>query len=865
MKRSLLLLFVLSASLTAQDEVKPFPENRVRDFYANQARGFLKSEQALPQILPQFPGLDGGSWGHWGQNPEADNVDGRLNEVDTGGLLMQVIKHFGKTTHKAVAVQVGKFTVLFDPEKLTFVDAWEGGLAKWSSGRYGITSGVNAGGKQIQSDQLWNWMIPAEVPTHYEGFFRTKSDHWTGAKVSFVYKIGMTRVIDSMEIAEDALKRSVLLRDDLPKGAKAGGTVRLWKQSKYPFPFGPRHNPQWQDQLVHTKGLLGKGSGPYVIDTLTIPYRDANPFKTPMRIGGVGILGEGKVAVCTLMGDVWVVSGVDGSLDQLTWRRVAAGLHQPLGMVVRDGDIVVLGRDQLTALESISDWDSEAGFYQCLTNDFPTAGGNNFALTLHQDKQGAYHWFTRSNKFAMTKFVPGKKPESIATGLRGTNGTGVSPDGTIVLCTVQEGTWQNATAIFEVGGGSYHGFHGPRPEIGNHGYQMPLCFIPRGIDNSPGDLCFLPDDKRFGPLAGHIIGTSFGYCSHYLVLRETIGGKVQGGVVPLPGEFLSGAHRLRFNKHDGHLYVAGTDGWQSYAKENGSLQRVRYTGGKMPLPIAVETRENGLLVRFNTRIDAKSADLKNVFCEQWNYLYSNAYGSGEYSVKHPGNLGHDAVAVKSMHLLEDGRSVFVEIPQLHPVMQLHLYMELQTADGDSFQPDLYYSIFQFGKPFTDFAGYQKIAKEPWNDFPIAKDFPVDPRLLKQEVLGKTLSDTEKATVHAVAGLQFEPKRIRVKAGKRVALTVINKDPSLPHNLVLVRPDRLQAVGEGSMKLASTPEGAAQHYVIEDQGVLAMSPILQSGSQYTIYFDAPKKPGDYPYLCTYPGHWQITRGVMEVVE
>jgi len=81
----------------------------------------------------------------------------------------------------------------------------------------------------------------------------------------------------------------------------------------------------------------------------------------------------------------------------------------------------------------------------------------------------------------------------------------------------------------------------------------------------------------------------------------------------------------------------------------------------------------------------------------------------------------------------------------------------------------------------------------------------------------------------------------------------------------VRPDRLQAVGEGSMKLASTPEGAAQHYVIADQGILAMSPILQSGSQYTIYFDAPKKPGEYPYLCTYPGHWQITRGVMEVVE
>jgi azurin len=853
MKQLVVLLCALSAApLGAQAEVKPFPGNRVRDFYATQARAFLKSAQPLPEILPQFPGLDGGAWGHWGQNPEADNVDQRLNEVDTGGLLMQVIKHFGKTTPKAVAVQVGKYTALFDPEKLTFVDAWEGGLVKWSSGRYGITSGVEADGKKLRS---WKgWKLPEGTVTRYLGLSR-----W-GPFVQFQYKIGEAEVLDMITHSKDRLERSIELHGTLPEGARLLDEDTIVGE----FSFPSNALSQWSRKTVRTAGKLGSRAGPYVIDTLTVPYRDANPFKTPMRVGGVGIFGAGKIAVCTLMGDVWIVSGVDDNLDNLTWKRFAAGLHQPLGMVLRDGKIIVIGRDQLTQLHDLND-DGEADVYECLTNDFPTGGGNNFALTLHQDDQGACYWFTRSNKFAMTKFVPGKKPESIATGLRGTNGTGVSPDGKIVLCTVQEGTWQNATAIFEVGGGSYHGFHGPRPQYGKHGYQMPLCFIPRGIDNSPGDLIFLPDDKRFGPLAGHIIGTSFGYCSHYLVLREEIGGKVQGGVVPLPGEFLSGAHRLRFNKHDGHLYVAGTDGWQSYAKENGSLQRVRYTGGKMPLPTAVETRENGLLVRFNTRIDAKSVDLKNVFCEQWNYLYSNAYGSGEYSVKHPGNLGHDAVAVKSVHLLKDGQSVFVEIPQLHPVMQLHLYMEMQTAEGDPFQPDLYYSIFHLGKPFTRFPGDEKIAKEPWNDFPIAKDFPVDPRLLKQEILGKVLSDTEKATVHAVAGLQFEPNRIRVKAGRRVALTVINKDPSLPHNLVLVRPDRLQAVGEGSMKLASTPEGAARHYVIEDQGVLAMSPILQSGSQYTIYFDAPKKPGEYPYLCTYPGHWQITRGVMEVVE
>ena len=88
---------------------------------------------------------------------------------------------------------------------------------------------------------------------------------------------------------------------------------------------------------------------------------------------------------------------------------------------------------------------------------------------------------------------------------------------------------------------------------------------------------------------------------------------------------------------------------------------------------------------------------------------------------------------------------------------------------------------------------------------------------------------------------------------------------MPHNFVLVTPEALQRAGEGSMKLASSPGGLAKHYVIEDKGVLAFSPILQSGGRYIVYFDAPKKPGEYPYLCTFPGHWQITRGVLIVEE
>ena len=851
--------------ISGENKTLPFPQNRLRDFYRKQAREFIASEDRnYSGMLNPFPGLDGGGWGHWGQNPESDNVDNRLNEIDFGGVLMQATNHAQGWANKGVSVQAGKYSAVFDPERLCFVDAWEGGLPEWSSRRYGITSGVKVKGKKVESFSAGKWTLPEDMKTKYFGFYRTNHG------IIFGYRIGKVKIYEWIE-GKEKLTYHRLIQEKLPAGVAFTGNDLVRESSmssKELLQAGPA---RWSEKSVITQGKLGKTlpDSPYVIDTLTVPYRDLNPFKTPMRIGGVGTLSDGRIAVCTLMGDVWIVSGIDKILKRLVWKRFASGLNQPLGLVIKDDQIHVIGRDQLTRLHDTND-DGEADFYECLTNEFPTTRGNSFALTLHQDDQGRFYWFTRSSQFGMTRYTPGSKPEAIATGLRGCNGTGVSPDGSIVFAMPQEGSWQPASGIFEVGNGSYHGFFGPKPEFGKHGYRMPLCFLPRGIDNSSGDIIFVPKDQRFGPLAGRMIGTSFGYCQHYLVLREEFeNGWVQGGVVPLPGEFLSGAHRGSFSSKDGHLYIVGTDGWQSYAQEDGSLQRVRWTGGEMLLPESVETRRNGFILRFNEAIDPRSLDSKKAFAVQWNYLHSEAYGSPEYSVRNPGITGHDPVEIRSLQALKDGKSIFVEIPQLHPVMQFHLHLELKTRGGRSIAPDLYYSIFHQGEEFTDFRGYREIAKESWNDFPRAEESPVDPRLLAQEAQSKIVGDEEvlaaieRIELDAIAGLQYAQKELRVKAGAKVALTFRNLDPSMPHNVVVVEPDRLSTIGEKSMKLAASPQGVDKHYVPQDKGVIALSPVLQSGNSYVMYFRSPRKPGSYPYLCTFPGHWQVMQGKLIV--
>src|SRR5207249_3607119 len=82
--------------------------------------------------------------------------------------------------------------------------------------------------------------------------------------------------------------------------------------------------------------------------------------------------------------------------------------------------------------------------------------------------------------------------------------------------------------------------------------ELPLFYLPRGLDNSSGGQVYVSSD-RWGPMQGQLIHLSYGQGSHFLVLRDDVDGQAQGAIVPLVGEFLSGAHRGRFNPKDGQL------------------------------------------------------------------------------------------------------------------------------------------------------------------------------------------------------------------------------------------------------------------------------------------------------------------------
>ena len=170
-----------------------------------------------------------------------------------------------------------------------------------------------------------------------------------------------------------------------------------------------------------------------------------------------------------------------------------------------------------------------------------------------------------------------------------------------------------------------------------------MVYLPRLVDNSAGGQVYV-DSDRWGPLRHQMIHTSFGTGSHLLLLRDEVEGVLQGAVVPLVGEFLSGAHRGRFSPRDGQLYVTGMGGWGTYTPRNGCFQRVRYTGQPVQLPVGIHAHRNGIALKFSQSLDPTIASqVSSHFAQAWNYRYSAAYGSAEYSTVHYGARGHEPI------------------------------------------------------------------------------------------------------------------------------------------------------------------------------------------------------------------------------
>ena len=596
-----------------------------------------------------------------------------------------------------------------------------------------------------------------------------------GSRAIFSYTVGKTAVLETMDLEGDAFARTIqagasdaalelmvataspdLLVDLAGSGGKLvtqDNQIRLQlgagpheplkiliagggEAKKEAFAARVKASPKPADlslltkggaarwtESIETKGILSKDKGPYVTDVLALPEK--NPWRAKMRVGGIDFFSDmTRAAICTWDGDVWIVSGIDASLEKLTWKRFATGLYQPLGLRIVNDQVYTVGHDQITRLHDLNN-DGEADFYENMNNDWElTTAFHTFCFDLQTDPKGnfyfgfncpvragggGFHKITNHHGCILKVSPDGSKLEVYATGFRANNGIGVGPNGEVTSGD-NEGTWVPVCPVHWVKPGSFNGVvdGGHRTLNSSKGkpdpseQPRPICWMPKNVDNSSGGQVWVTSDA-WGPFKGELLHMSYGTSSLFKVLKEEVNGQMQGGVVKFPVKFTSSAMRARFNTKDGQLYVAGLRGWQSNAAKEGGIDRVRYTGATVCMPTGLNATPKGMKLTFTSPLDPESAsNIENYAVEIWNYKWTSNYGSGEYSTlpdepgkpKDPKKKNHDPLTVKSAKLGDDGKSLFLEIEGVKPVMQMKITMRIQSSEKTPANYEVYNTIHE---------------------------------------------------------------------------------------------------------------------------------------------------------------------------
>ncbi len=459
---------------------------------------------------------------------------------------------------------------------------------------------------------------------------------------------------------------------------------------------------RWPQRLTTQVQTLFDG-GPLAQDSLTPP--EINPWLAQLRMTGLDFFADGRMAVCTWDGDVWVVSGLPAG-PELSWQRIATGLYQPLGLKIIDETIYLTCRDQLAVLRDLNG-DGETDFVECLNSDHQvTEHFHEFAMGLQTDAAGNFY-YAKSGRHALPAVVPqhgtllkvtpdGSRTEILAVGFRAANGVCLNPDGSFVV-TDQEGFWNPKNRINWVlppaDGqpkfyGNMLGYHGVQDES-DSAMEPPLCWITNEFDRSPGELLWV-DSDRWGPLQGSLLNLSYGYGKVFLVLHEQTGGRRQGGMIELPmPAFPTGVMRGRFNPADGQLYVCGMFAWAGSATHPGGLYRLRLQPKPLHLPLTMHAVPQGLQLSFSEPLDPASVAPAALQVKAWDLKRTAGYGSKHFNER--------PWPVTAATLSADGLTLSLTIPDLQPTWGMEVSFDLRAVDGGPVRGRIHNTIHVTGE------------------------------------------------------------------------------------------------------------------------------------------------------------------------
>lgn len=450
-------------------------------------------------------------------------------------------------------------------------------------------------------------------------------------------------------------------------------------------------------QVMKTAGSMATAKDAYVVDNLALPL--TNPWQRNVRLADLAFFKDGRAAVVTFDGDVWIVEGLRDDLREVTWRRFASGLHEPLSLGIRDEQLFAFDRNGIWRLRD-TDGNGEADWHELISNRFTqTAETREYANSMKLAPDGSFILAKggqqgtttgRQNGMVLRVSPDGQAVTELAFGLRQPF-LGVHPRSGLITASDQQGHYVPATPLHVIRDHQFYGFLStllpkekyPAP------IAEPLTWIPHPINASGASEVWLTGAKM-GSLNDSLIHLGYYRPEAFVVLRNERAASPQAAVVSLTRDFTFSPLAGAVNPVDGQLYVTGFQIWGTEAKQISGLARIRYTRVPSTLPYEVIPMNEGVLIRFDVPLESKFAvDPANFSAERWNYQRTANYGSPHFKLD--GSKGQDAITASSAYLSKDGRSVFVGLADMRPVMQMRLGWSLATATGTRFEQNTYFT------------------------------------------------------------------------------------------------------------------------------------------------------------------------------
>ena len=428
--------------------------------------------------------------------------------------------------------------------------------------------------------------------------------------------------------------------------------------------------------------------------------------------GGLGFLPDGRLAVGTRRGFVYLVEGATNlEPGQVQFSEYASGLHEALGLHTSDnGEMFVVQRGELTQLLD-RDGDGQADTFRSLCNDWGLTGEyQEYTLDLERDPAGNFftalclsdeerRGVSTSNvpwRGWIVQITPNGELVPWCCGLRCCNGLCWNSQGDL-FATDNQGQWVPATPVYHIRKGHYYGSPPSRKWVERTGSEEarrrterpptpPAVWIPyEEFCMSAADIACDLTDGKFGPFREQLFVADMMKGTIVRVALEKVNGEYQGACF-LFRRGVGAVNRMTFGPDD-RLYLArASRGWAGAGQGDG-LARLEFTGRT---PFEVETvhlLRDAFAIRFTLPLAADAVErTAAITIEQFRYEYWEEYGSPK--------IDRELLPVRELAVSPDGLMLTIRVDGQQAGRVCHLSLpRLQSATGETLlHTDAFYTI-----------------------------------------------------------------------------------------------------------------------------------------------------------------------------